>query len=160
MRNFIALFVTIVTLSTTHAQKKKLVGTWKTVAVEAEGITIDRTKTDSVSVSDEVKRLYTTAIGMQDKIAGVRVMYSRNHFVFGKDGSFQHHATGQLNIAPIFTGTYTVKDSVIYTDTKNWGGQVVKKEIPFKIIDGKLYLTLDSRPGIDPGSKYVLEKVK
>lgn len=146
---------------TTHAQKSKLVGTWKTVAVKAEGITIDRTKADSVSVSDEMKRLYATSpVGLQNRVADVRLMYSRNHFVFGKDGSFQHHMTGKMTVAPFFTGTYSVKDGVIYTDTKNRGGQVVKKEIPFEMVDGKLHLTLDSRPGIDRGSKYVLEKVK
>lgn len=160
MRNFIALFVTIVTLTTTHAQKKKLVGTWKTVAVEAEGITIDRTKADSISVSDEIRNMDITAEALRTLIADVRMLKSRNHFVFGKDGSFQHYMTGKMTVAPFFTGTYTVKDGLIYTDTKNRGGQVVKKEIPFKIIDGKLHLTLDSRPGIDPGSKYVLERVK
>lgn len=143
---------------TTHAQKSKLTGTWKTVAVEAEGVIIDRTKTDSVSFSDELKR--KTTVGLQNWVAGVRMMYSHNHFVFGEDGSFQHFMTGKMTVAPFFTGTYTVKNSVIYTDTKNRGGQIVKKEIPFKIIDGKLHLTLDSRPGIDPGAKYVLERVK
>ncbi|MCR5861774.1 hypothetical protein LRS05_06315 [Flavobacterium sp. J372] len=160
MTHLLTLFI-ILTLTTTHAQKKKLIGTWKTVSVEAEGITIDRTKADTVSVSDDMKRLYAISpVGLQNRVADVRLMYSRNHFVFGKDGSFQHYMTGKMTVAPFFTGTYTVKDGVIYTDTKNRGGQDVKKEIPFKMVDGKLHLTLDSRPGTDPGSKYVLQKVK
>jgi hypothetical protein len=159
MKSFTVLLITIITISA-HAQKSKLIGTWKTVAVEAEGVTIDRTKADSVSVSDEVKRLNPKAAGLQNKIAAVRMMYSQNHFVFGEDGSFQHYMTGKMTVDPFFSGTYTLKNDVIYTDTKNRGGQVVKKEIPFKIVDGKLYLTLDSSSGIDPGSKYVLERVK
>ncbi|MGV3461026.1 MAG: hypothetical protein ACO1N9_11310 [Flavobacterium sp.] len=150
----------LLTLTTAHAQKTSLTGTWKTVAVEAEGITIDRTKADSVSVSDEIRNMDITAVGLQDAIAGVRAMYSHNHFVFGKDGSFQHYMTENTGAAPIFTGTYTVKGGVIYTDTKNRGGQVVKKEIPFKIVNGQLHLTLDARPGVDEGAKYILEKVE
>ena len=150
-------FLLILTFSTAYCQNSNLIGTWKTVAVEAEGVTINRTKTDSVSVSDQLKR--KTAIGLQDWVAGVRMMYSRNHFVFGEDGSFQHYMTGKMSVAPFFKGTYTAKDGIIYTDTKNRGGQVVKKEIPFEFVDGQLHLTLDAR-GSDVGSKYILEKVK
>lgn len=158
--NHIFSILLLLTLTTNQAQVASLTGTWKTIAVEAEGITIDRTKADSVSVSDEVKRLNPKPAGLQNKVAGIRMMYSRNLFVFGKDGSFQHYMTGKTSVAPFFTGTYTVTGNTIYTDTKNRSGQVVKKEIPFKIVNGQLHLTLDARPGIDEGAKYVLERVE
>lgn len=161
MKHIITFFITLLTLIITHAQNSKLTGTWKTVIVEAEGISIDRTKADSVSVSDKMKRIYANSpVGLQNWIANVRGTYSHNHFVFGKDGSFQHYMTGKTSVAPFFTGTYTIKGDIIYTDTKNRGGQVVKKEISFKIVNGQLHLTLDARPGADAGTKFVLERVE
>lgn len=159
MKNIIALFITILTLTSAHAQKSNLVGTWKTLSVDTGQIYINA-KTDSVSVSPELKKSKRTAVGLQDAIAGVRVSYSHMHFVFGKDGSFQQYLTERMDVAPLFTGTYAVKGDIITIKAKNRTDNEITKEMPFRIVNSKLHLTTDARAGIDAGTKFVLERVK
>lgn len=158
MKHLLTLFI-ILTLTSAYSQKSNLVGTWKTLSVDTGQIFINA-KTDSVSVSPELKKSKRTAVGLQDAIAGVRVSYSYMHFVFGKDGSFQQYLTERMDVAPLFTGTYTIKGDSITINVKNRAGNELTKKMPFRIVNSKLHLTIDARPGIDAGTKFILERIK
>jgi len=129
MKKIFTLFAILITLiASAQPQKNSLTGSWKVVSVETDGIFIKK-ENDSVVVSERVKSLYKTSVGLQDAIAHVRSQYTHNRFVFGKSNTYDFYLTenpGSL----IFHGNYTADTNkkLITAEVTNRAGTSLKKK--------------------------------
>jgi len=134
-----------------------LEGTWKTVAVSTESFYMDAKK-DSIELSDKMKIMYSGKIALQNEKAHIRMNYSKNTFVFSKNGDFYFYLGENLK-SPIFTGKYTILEkSKLKLNVINRANIALEKDASFYFENGLLYLTMHLET--NSPTKYTLENRK
>lgn len=157
MKYLLILFCSLV-FSKTHCQDKTiLIGKWQAVVAESKDFYLNA-KTDSISLSEKMQKMYPNKVARQDELAHLRSNYSKNTFIFTENEEFYFYLTDKL-IAPIFKGSYSVEaPDKIQLDLVNRANISLKKQATFYLENNLLYLTmyLETNSPV----KYILEKVK
>lgn len=152
---FVMFFATI---SEGYAQENApLVGKWKVIAAQSESFFLD-VKNDTIIVSEKVKKLYPTKIGMQDEKASIRTMHSYKIFVFTNKKEFFEYVSDKSKVKYL-SGTYAIyNQNKIALDVINLAKTSIKKKASFYLKENLLHLTMH----VETNStvEYILEKVE
>lgn|GEM_PF-6803372 len=156
-KNFTIFAILITLIASAQSQKNSLTGSWKVVSIETDGIYIEK-ENDSIVVSERLKSLYKTGVGLQDAIAHVRSQYTHNRFVFGKSNTYDFYLTenpGSL----IFHGNYTadINKKLITAEVTNRSGTSLTKKMWYEFKSTRLKLVLENGNGVRD-TFYILER--
>lgn len=160
MKNrLLLLFILLLAIiSESYAQENApLVGKWKVIAAQSENFFLD-VKNDTIIVSEKVKKLYRTKVGMQDEKASIRSTHSYKIFVFTDKNEFFEYVSDKSKVK-YFSGTYAIYDqNKIALDVINLAKTSIKKKATFYLKENFLHLTMH----VETNSpvEYILEKVE
>lgn len=147
----ILIFFLIVTINSYSQENNSLIGEWKVITIDTESFYL-KTTNDSISLTKKYKEAHTDSKEVENYIKMVRLAYLNNRFFFDKKGNFN-----QTSDLTTFKSKYKIDEvkNVIKVVDTGLKGKNVNFEMPFKIIDNYLYITL-----IEASSKFVLIKVE
>ena len=144
------LFLISLTISCAQNEQDKIVGKWKIVSVNSGDFYLN-TKTDSISISKEFKKVFDDSLALDNVINFAKMTYNNNVMEFNDSGVFNQMIDNELKMY----GTYEIKASiekinVLLKDKVNW-------EMDYELFENQLHLntTLYGKK-----SEFVLERVK
>jgi len=144
------LFLINLTISSAQNKSKNIIGKWKITSVNTGDIYLD-TKTDSISISKEFKKVYSDSLQLESVINVAKKTYKNNFMEFNKSGIYTQKIDSVLNM----NGTYEINPSIekiniLLKDKVIW-------EMGYELIDDKLHL---STTLYGKKSEFILERVK
>lgn len=150
------LFIPIILISLSSlSQSNSLIGQWKVIGVD-NGDVFYNSKTDSISFpSGELKELYNTPSNIKTLVELLKFTYLSNEYIFDENGYCIQ------KLAPSNTVKLKYENdeqrSVLKFHENNSMGEKVLTEMPYKLSNGLLYLTVTYS---EPHGLYILEKIK
>ncbi|RLJ62412.1 hypothetical protein CLV86_2017 [Lacinutrix venerupis] len=144
------LFLISLTVSCAQNEQDKIIGKWKIVSVDSGDFYLN-TKTDSISISKEFKKVFNDSLALDNVINVAKMTYNNNVMEFDDSGVFNQMIDNELKMY----GTYEIKPSiekinVLLKDKVNW-------ETDYELVENQLHLTTTL---YGKKSEFVLERVK
>lgn len=144
------LFLISLTVSCAQNEKDKIIGKWKIVSVDSGDFYLN-TKTDSISISKEFKKVFNDSLPLDNVINVAKMTYKNNVMEFDDSGVFNQMINNELKMY----GTYEIKPSiekinVLLKDKVNW-------EMDYELVENQLHLTTTL---YGKKSEFVLERIK
>ncbi|APY00051.1 hypothetical protein [Lacinutrix venerupis] len=144
------LFLISLTISCAQNEQDKIVGKWKIASVNSGDFYLN-TKTDSISISKEFKKVFNDSLALDNVIKVAKMTYNNNVMEFNDSGVFNQMIDNELKMY----GTYEIKPSiekinVLLKDKVNW-------EMEYELVENQLHLTTTL---YGKKSEFVLERVK
>ena len=144
------LFLISLTISCAQNEQDKIVGIWKIVSVDSGDFYLN-TKTDSISISEKFKEVFTDSVELDNVINVAKMTYNNNIMEFNESGIYTQKIDSELKM----NGTYELRPSigkinVLLKDSVNW-------EMDYRLVDKQLNLTTTL---YGEKSEFVLEKIE
>ena len=144
------LFLISLTISCAQNEQDKIVGIWKIVSVDSGDFYLN-TKTDSISISEKFKEVFTDSVELDNVINVAKMTYNNNIMDFNESGIYTQKIDSELKM----NGTYELRPSigkinVLLKDSVNW-------EMDYRLVDKQLNLTTTL---YGEKSEFVLEKIE
>ena len=151
MKRILALlFLINLTITSAQNEQENIVGEWEIISVNSGDFYLN-TKTDSISISKEFKKVFNDSLQLENVINVAKITYNNNVMEFSDHGIYTQKFNSELSI----TGTYEIKPSiekinVLLKDNVNW-------EMDYELVENQLHLTTTL---YGKKSEFVLERVK
>ena len=150
MKRILTLLLLInLTVSCTQNEQANVIGKWKIVSVDSGDFYLN-TKTDSISISKEFKKVFNDSLELYNVINVAKMTYNDNIMEFNESGIYTQKIDSKLSM----NGTYELKPSigkinVLLKDKVNW-------EMDYELIENQLHLTTTL---YGKKSEFVLDKI-
>lgn len=149
-RILMSLFLIHLIVSCAQNEPKNVVGEWKIISVDSGDFYLN-TRTDSVSISNHFKEIFTDSLELENFIKNAKRTYDNNVMEFKESAIYTQRIDSELRMK----GTYELKPSigkiiVLLKDSVNW-------EMDYELVDKQLHLTTTL---YGEKSEFVLEKIE
>ena len=150
MKRILTLLILInLTVSCTQNEQTNVIGKWKIVSVDSGDFYLN-TKTDSLSISKEFKKVFNDSLELDNVINVAKMTYNNNIMEFNESGIYTQKIDSKLSM----NGAYELKPSigkinVLLKDKVNW-------EMEYELIENQLHLTTTL---YGKKSEFVLDKI-
>ena len=155
MKLFCMLFLTTIGGLCFSQSKSSLIGKWKTISMQDHEIYFNL-KTDSFSISNEIKSMYPDPDKQKQFLAGHKAIFGSMQYHFGANDTLTHMFNDTLQIGQCRYTVAATLDTITCIETGD-DGVVKTDKILYKISDGLLYLKYDWEERL---MELVLERLK
>ena len=144
------LFLINLTVSCAQNERTNVVGEWKIISVDSRDFYLN-TQTDSVSISNHFKEIFTDSLELENFIKDAKKTYDNNVMEFNESGIYTQRIDSELRM----NGTYELKPSggkinVLLKDSVNW-------VLDYELVGKQLHLTTTL---YGKKSEFVLEEIE
>jgi hypothetical protein len=142
----------VISLSSKGQNNVDIIGIWKVVSASTSDFYINF-RSDSVSLSSEMRSLYPDSADQNKLINNAKNIYGSSKFSFEKNGVFKQY----MDTFFLFEGKYriTPSENIIVLTTKNSLGKEIDENITYSFNEGELIITMKyDKDTID----FILEK--